>query len=127
MVMISISKEAREYLLKKGHVYTFRTKRRKEGKDWAADGRGRPKICNVQVEFVKEVNGVNDLTEFVDGSGFSHLWHWVAEIKRLNPKINSIKGYLYLVRRKKEDAIFTPPSEAEARVNRILQKSDVNG
>jgi hypothetical protein len=95
MVMIFISREAREQLLKKGH--TFRTKRHKVGRDWATDGRGRPKICNVQVEFVKEVNGVNGLTEFVDGSGFSHLWHWIAEIKRLNPKINSVKGYLYLV------------------------------
>jgi hypothetical protein len=71
MVMIFASREAREHLLKKGHVYTFRTKRHKVGRDWATDGRGRPKICNVQVEFVKEVNGVNDLTEFVDGSGFS--------------------------------------------------------
>jgi hypothetical protein len=99
MVMIFASREAREHLLKKGHVYTFRTKRHREGRDWIADGRGRPKICNVQVELVKEVNGVNDLAEFVDDSGFSHVWDWVAEIKRLNPKINNIKGYLYLVKK----------------------------
>lgn len=91
---------ARQFLLEYGHVYTFRTHKHKLGKDWINDGRCRPKICDVEIQFVKEVTGTIGLVPYADKSGFSSAWEWTHEIFKLNPKLRKIKGYLYYVVKK---------------------------
>ena len=97
MVMMFSVDNVREFLLKNGIVFTFRLHKHKTGKDWINKGRGQRKICDVQISLEKEVNEPADLVPYVEYSGFEHLWDWVSEIKKLNPKMNKFHGYLYRV------------------------------
>ena len=92
--------KARGHLLKHGHVYTFRTKRRKrEGRDWASSGRGKPKIADVDIKLVKVLEGVlwRPLKGYVKDSGFASVAEWVTAIVNMNPSISFSKGFLYHV------------------------------
>ncbi len=96
MVMIFSSTLPRWQLMNKGVVYTFRThKCKKLGKDWANDGRCKPKLCDITKEFVKEITHARQLEPYVEQSGFLRLNAWISEIRRLNPKLKQIEGYLY--------------------------------
>ncbi len=100
MVMSFSNDKVRKQLLEKGLVYTFRIKKRHtEGKDWANDGRCKPKICDITVKFVKDVSSINDLIPYAGDSGFLHAWDWVCAIFKLNPKLKRIRGFLYEVRK----------------------------
>lgn len=105
MVIIFSSPKALKQLLEKGEVYTLRTHKRKtrRKKDWVTDRRLGKKICDVEVELIAIIKQQSDLIPFVEKSGFEHLWDWVAEIRRLNPKDVAIQadiyaGYLYHVK-----------------------------
>ena len=99
LVMIFADENARRQLLSKGIVYTFRTHRRTEGRDWVTDRRCGRKICNIEVEFIKKVESKEELMAYVDESGFEHIWDWWSAIRKLNPKMKKIEGYLYKVTR----------------------------
>ena len=68
-------REAREHLLKRGHVYTLRPKRRREGKDVLMFGKFG-KRGTVYVKFVKEVKDDSELEEYVGESGFGSVGEW---------------------------------------------------
>jgi hypothetical protein len=68
-------REAREYLLRKGHVYTLRPKMRREGRDVLMFGRfGKRGV--VYVKFVKEVKSDSELEDYVRESGFGSVGEW---------------------------------------------------
>lgn len=97
MVMIFNSEKARGSLLENGVVFTFRARRRKRvGDDWITDKRGHPKIADV---FIEEVGNVDPyaLGVSVEYSGFESLKEWFDEIKRLNKGTLPQKGWLYKV------------------------------
>jgi hypothetical protein len=97
MVMIFADENARRQLLEKGFVYTFRTHQHKVGRDWATDKRGGRKICDIDIMLVKEIDSAEELIPFVDSSGFRNVYEWVRAIRRLNPKLREIQGFLYRV------------------------------
>jgi hypothetical protein len=97
MVMIFADENARRQLLEKGVVYTLRVRKHKEGRDWITDKRGGRKICDVKVEFVEGIRLSEQLIKYVGESGFEHIWDWCEAIRRLNPKMKKIEGYLYKV------------------------------
>lgn len=95
-MIIFSNHKARERLLKKGIVYTFRVRRRRKlGRDWATDRYGGKKICNVMV-FEVGSYAPKQLYPFVKESGFNSLDEWVEEIKSLNDGLPET-GWLYLV------------------------------
>ena len=93
----------REHLLKHGHVYTFRTKRRKrEGRDWASSGRGSPKIADVDVKLVEFIPGGlwGRLKRYYKDSGFGSVAEWITAImnvKRASALPVPLHGFLYRV------------------------------
>jgi len=116
-VVISFSSEKpRQQLLDKKYVYTFRKNRRKAfikaarhywrmplknwgHKDWANEGRTKPKMCDVIIFEVGDLV-LKNLEKYVLGSGFEDLEEWGQEIARLNgwdePRVHD-KGWLYKV------------------------------
>jgi len=98
MVMLFVVDNVRNFLLSKGYVYTFRTKKHREGKDWITDKRNGKKICNVEITFVRDINGSVGLMPYVSESGFSNHWDWVMAIQKFYPKMKNIQGYLYRVK-----------------------------
>ena len=70
--------EAREHLMSKGFVYTLRPKVRRTGKDVAYYGSyyQKEKIADVWVDFIKEVKDIEELREYVSGSGFEKVEDW---------------------------------------------------
>jgi len=106
-MVISFSvKQARDQLLEKGYVYTFRWHERKHiGKDWANSGRTTSKIADVNIELVGELRMLpGSLTPYVEGSGFSSLEEWYATCLRMNDL--NWHGFLYkvhLIATKKEE------------------------
>jgi len=99
VVMLFMSVLPRWQLMNKNLVATFRSKLRKKsrGNDWATDGRGKPKLCDIAISFEKEISNERELEPYVKDSGFPTLRAWVSEIRRLNPKLKQIRGYLYVV------------------------------
>ena len=100
-MVISFSvKEARDQLLNKGEVYTFRWKKRKAtGKNWANGGRGTKKIADVFIDEPRLIETVSDLDLYVSKSGFKERkeWFYVIMSMGLNYKIHGFIGYLYKV------------------------------
>lgn len=95
MVMIFQVQEAREQLLKKGRVFTFRAKNRhKLGRDWATDHRGGRKIANINVKLVAKVTCPEMLWPYAYASGFESLDAWVAKITE---KYREVNGNVYEV------------------------------
>jgi len=73
-------KETREYLLKNGRVYTLRPKIRREGKEILSyNGFGKKGL--VYVSFVKEIENLRELEEFVEDSGFESVAKWIEKAK----------------------------------------------
>ena len=70
--------EAREYLLKKGLVYTLRPKMRRTGKDIAYFGSyfKKEEIGPIWIDFIKEVKEPGEVQEYVSDSGFETLEDW---------------------------------------------------
>ena len=70
--------QAREYLLRRGFVYTLRPKMRKTGRDVAAYGSyyEHQRIGHVWVDFVKEVKDKGELRGYVADSGFKSVEDW---------------------------------------------------
>lgn len=81
MVMWFNVKEARECLLTKGHVFTLRPKKRREGHEALMyDGFG--KKGDLQVAYwgqihVEDVNTMKALNAIVDESGFASVDDWL--------------------------------------------------
>ena len=98
MVMLFMNEHVRSQLLQHGEVVTFRRRRHREGGDWATDRRCGKKICSIEVEFLCEVNKVEDLAPYVEKSGFPHLWDWVAAIRKFIDE-DKFRGYLYHVKK----------------------------
>lgn len=96
MVMLFMVKEAREQLLKKGRVFTFRVYAHKTGRDWATDRRCGKKIADINIRFERKVDTAVDLKPYVEYSGFQIWGDWVHVIKSRN-KGNLVKGFLYEV------------------------------
>jgi len=120
MVISFSSEKARNYLLEKGRIFTFRKNRRKQfikleekrGKayveaikpalrDWFNEGRTKPKIKDI---FIWEVGKFKpeELKPWVPWSSFSTLGEWHKELIDLNDwdgywemEING--GWLYMV------------------------------
>lgn len=82
MVMWFNVKEAREFLLREGRVYTLRPKRRNRDvknpngyrEVLSFDGFG--KKGTLFVSFVKEIEDDGELKEFVEDSGFGSVEEW---------------------------------------------------
>lgn len=80
--------EAREYLLKRGHIYTLRPKRRRERKEVLMFGKfGKRGV--VYVRFIKEVKSDSELEGYVGESGFKSVTEWRRKARR--------SRFLYLV------------------------------
>jgi hypothetical protein len=97
MVMIFENPKARQQLLSKGIVYTFRKHEHVTGKDWATDRRCGKKICDINIELVKKITDADELLPYVSESGFKDFTEWLLTIQSLNPKMREIRGYLYKV------------------------------
>lgn len=99
--------EARDQLLEKGRVYTFRWKRRSffdKGKGtvehtWANAKRHGKRIANVNIEEVRSIRvEEEELDPFYEESGFKTALAWWTKIYDMaNPYIISDRGWLYLV------------------------------
>jgi hypothetical protein len=100
MVMIFQNEKARRQLLICGFVRTFRTKRRKLGKDWATDKRCGKKICDIEVVQELRITSWVELSGYVRASGFDSLSQWLEAIKQLRAKMKNIRGWLYYVRKR---------------------------
>lgn len=78
MVMWFNVLEARDFLLRNGRVFTLRPKRRKrEGRHEVLMYGGFGKKGDLYVSFVKEIEDVGELKEFVEDSGFGSLDEWL--------------------------------------------------
>lgn len=87
------SEKARKHLLEKGFVYTVRKARKKNGYYSAYQTVGGKKFLgSVYLEFVSIVYKPEDLTKFVENSGFSDVEEWLSELKRFRCKL---PAYLY--------------------------------
>ena len=92
MVISFSSEKPRARLLAGEKVFTARRHRRKQFidqpwgrglRDWANEGRTKPKIADVFIWEYGEVMA-HDLKLWVPWSGFESMEEWVEEIKRLN-------------------------------------------
>ncbi len=99
-------KEAREQLLNKGVVYTFRWKRRaffakEKGTvehTWANKGRGKPSIGYVEIEEVMETDvNLDDLDPYYPQSGFDSSMDWQGKIMLMLPYLGCDDGWIYKV------------------------------
>jgi len=92
--------EARNQLLDKGFVYTFRWHERKKRfeETWANTGRGKKKLVDVSVEFIKTIvpHPVN-LKSFALHSGFESEQEWSEKIMCMQPRSKPRCGCLYRV------------------------------
>jgi len=100
LVIIFKNRLAREQLLTKGKVYTFRRGklRKKLGSDWAAARRGGHKIADVIVNpiiHVKPNHLEGALTPLVYHSGFDSVRDWLEEIYLINERLP--EGWIYRV------------------------------
>jgi hypothetical protein len=91
VVTIFQVKEAREQLLNKGVVITFRAynDRLKLGNDWATDKRCGKKICNIYKSLIENcphenMIEVSDLNPYVPLSGFKSLEDWIDAIHKID-------------------------------------------
>ena len=96
MVIIFRSEKALSYLLSYGEIYTFRVRRRKVGRDWVTDKRRGHKIADVFIEEVG-VFTLEELSRFVEHSGFASVKEWIEEIQKLNNHLPE-RGWLYKVK-----------------------------
>jgi len=105
-MVISFSvEEARNQLLEKGVVYTYRWHRRAffrkdkgEIEDtWANSGRGTKKIADVKIAEIGQMDyGPEKLEQYLDKSGFNKLWEWQGRIMNMGiPGLEN--GWLYKV------------------------------
>ena len=100
--MIFKSEKARNYLLRRGIVVTFRPKKRKKNieQTWATPKYRGKKIADIIVRFLCEVRREEireKLDKHVALSGFKNVDEWIDEIKKLNKGEIPKKGYLYVV------------------------------
>jgi hypothetical protein len=109
MVMIFMVPEARQQLLEKGIVYTFRTKKHKEGKDWATDKRCGKKIADINVKLELNVECPYELEPYADRSGFKNVEDWWQRIlDKYGPE--PTPGFLYKATRLDYDDTPTVPT-----------------
>ena len=94
MVTIFQVKEAREQLLNKGIVISFRAYKEnlKLGNDWATDKRCGKKICNIHKSLLENCFGenlteVSDLKPYVPYSGFKSLEDWITAIHNIDKSL----------------------------------------
>ncbi len=78
-------KEAREYLLKNGFVYTLRQER-STGKEQVRKSLNKgvlpfELLGFADVSFVKEIENLYDLKDYVTKSGFRTIDDWIVEAK----------------------------------------------
>ena len=73
--------EARDHLLKTKQVYTLRRKRKSTGVTMAREGNlfKFKELGKVNIDFVKQISGKNELSEYVSRSGFSSIDAWYAK------------------------------------------------
>lgn len=101
MVIIFENEKARKHLLKKGLVYTFRKKKRKQiGNDWMTNKRGGHKVADVTVKEIGCWSGMfiglwAILKHFSSDSGFSSVEEWVTVITKLHSGLMPEKGWIY--------------------------------
>jgi len=92
--------EARNQLLNRGFVYTFRWHERKKRLEetWANTGRGTKKISDVLVEHIKTIipHPIN-LNPYTEHSGFESKEAWSEKIMNMKPRNSPKYGYLYRV------------------------------
>jgi len=103
-MVISFSvKEARDQLMNKGVVYTFRWNKRKQtGKDWANEKRLGKKIADVFIDEPRLIEADSDLALYVSQSGFKNVKEWFDVIMSMSKHLkqfNQTHGYLYKVTR----------------------------
>ena len=105
-MVISFSvREAREQLLNKGVVYTFRWTRRAFFRDdkgniehtWANKKRGGKRIADVDIEEIGEFPNDFSLDTYVHQSGFSNTDAWLRKILQMGNPHGLIDGWLYKV------------------------------
>ena len=98
-MVISFSvKEARDQLMNKGEVNTFRWKKRKKtGKNWANEKRGGKKIADVFIGEARLIETVSDLDPYLSKSGFKTRKEWVDVIMSMKLPPFYMIGYLYKV------------------------------
>jgi len=77
MIFFNVS-EARQQLLSRGIVYTLRPRMRRVGTDLAVYGSyfEQKRIGNVSVSFIKQVNHIDELREYLFASGFKTSEDW---------------------------------------------------
>jgi len=96
--IIFMEKKVLDFLKKRRFVFTFRAKKRAEGKTWMTNKRFGKKLGTVEVKLLTEIEPTREkLSPYLRGSGFDSLDEWIEAIKRLNNGLPE-KGYLYVVR-----------------------------
>ena len=117
-IVISFSvKEARDQLLNIGTVYTYRWRRRSFFKNekgevestWASEGRGKPKIADVDIHEIGQFD-IDDATDrYWKNSGFGSSTKWfMAAIEKMPPPIDPQDGWLFKVTVKSDTMRITP-------------------
>ena len=115
-MVISFSHEiAWGQLVKHDEVVTFRRSRRKNPscQTWCNRGRGQTKEFDVTIREIGQVRPVEEeLTPYVDRSGFESVEEWVRAIEELNPGETEV-GWLYTVTPTESDATISPVAPVE--------------
>lgn len=75
--------EAIEQLEAIGIVYTLRSQRRKNGRNWYNYCRGCPKQGDIFIQYIDNfIDREEELERFVKGSGFKTLKDWLKKAKK---------------------------------------------
>lgn len=105
MVIIFQNKKARDFLLRRRFVYSFRKVDSKyRFYDWMTDKRGGKKIADVLVNlydgvFCSPIEEV--LGKYVTKSGFKTVGEWLDAIREFNGGRVPATGYIYYVQIRK--------------------------
>lgn len=100
-------------IVKDEEVVTFRKRRRKNPNchTWCNRGRGQTKEFDVKIREIGEVEPTTEeLSAYVDRSGFASAGDWIDAIRELNGTIPDT-GWLYIVTPASETPLApTPPA-----------------
>ena len=98
MVISFQNEKVRKFLIEHGEVFTFRKKERKNiGYDWMNEGRGKPKLFNVNIEYAGFKTSIWELDPYLELSGFDTLEEWWDTLRELNNGKLPFTGHLYHV------------------------------
>jgi len=113
-------KQAREYLLEHGFVFTLRGNMGRTGIDIAVQGsyKKHKKLGKVIIDYIGEISYVHQLNPWYTHSGFSSPKEWFEEANRLHK--GKLPLYLFRV-----DMIYPEMEPALKKMKEAIESPDV--